>query len=88
MAKSIHARDHHFGWDNTFPPKVVVQPGESLLVETIDSSAGQITENSTLPDLVNLDFSRVNPVTGPILVEGAQPGDAVEVTFLEFHGKG
>lgn len=88
MVKSIHARDHHFGWDNTFSPKVRIEPGESLLIETIDSSAGQITSTSKLDDLINLDFGRVNPVTGPIYVEGAQPGDALEITFQEFHGKG
>ena len=88
MHKNIHAVDHHFGWDNSFSPKVVLQPGQSLLVETIDSSAGQITSTSTLSDLINLDFAKVNPVTGPILVEGAQPGDAIEVTFLEFVSKG
>ena len=88
MTKSIHARDHHFGWDNTFSPKVRITPGETLLIETIDASAAQITADSQLKDLINLDFSRVNPVTGPIFVEGAQPGDAVEVTFLEFHGQG
>ncbi len=88
MAKNIHATQHHFGWDNSFSPKVSVQSGETLLVETIDSSAGQITSSSTLPDLINLDFSKVNPVTGPIMVEGAEPGDAVEITFLEFHTKG
>lgn len=88
MYKNIHAVDHHFGWDNSFSPKVVLQPGQSLLVETIDSSAGQITSTSTLSDLINLDFSKVNPVTGPIFVEGAQPGDAIEVTLLEFASKG
>ena len=56
MAKSIHARDHHFGWDNTSPPKVTVQPGETLLVETTDSSAGQITADSTLENLINLEL--------------------------------
>jgi acetamidase/formamidase len=88
MVKNIHATDHHFGWDNSISPKVIVQPGETVLVETIDSSAGQITKTSELPDLINLDFSKVNPVTGPILVEGAEPGDAVEISFLEFHTKG
>ncbi len=72
MVRNIHATEHHFGWDNSFSPKVSVQSGETLLVETIDSSAGQITSSSTLPDLINLDFSKVNPVTGPIMVEGAE----------------
>ena len=88
MTKNIHATEHHFGWDNSIAPKMVVQPGEEVFVETLDSSAGQITKDSKLPDLINLDFGKVNPVTGPILVQGAKPGDAVQITFLEFHTKG
>ena len=88
MTKNIHATEHHFGWDNSIAPKMVVQPGEKVLVETLDSSAGQITKDSKLADLINLDFGKVNPVTGPILIEGAKAGDAVQITFLEFHTKG
>ena len=38
MTKNIHATEHHFGWDNSIAPKMVVQPGEKVLVETLDSS--------------------------------------------------
>ena len=63
-------------------------PGETILVETVDSSGGQLDAQSGLKELEALDFGKVNPVTGPILVGGAEPGDAVAVTFKAFHPSG
>ena len=81
MIKSIHAREHHFGWDNSIQPKVIVSSGTSIEIQTLDSSAMQLNINSTVADLIALDFTKVNPVTGPIFIEGAEPGDAIKVTF-------
>lgn len=67
---------------------MVVEPGSTIEIQTQDSSAGQITPTSTVADVVNLDFSKVNPVTGPIYIDGAQPGDAVRIRFDEFHCAG
>jgi len=88
MLHSIHAKDHHFGWDHTISPKMVVSPGTEIEIETLDSSAGQLNSNSTVADLVALDFEKVNPVTGPIFIEGAEPGDAIKITFQEFNSSG
>lgn len=88
MLHSIHAKDHHFGWDHTIPPKMVISSGAVIEIETLDSSAGQLKVTSTLEDLVALDFTKVNPVTGPIFIEGAEPGDAVQITFQEFNTAG
>ncbi|MDU8944189.1 acetamidase/formamidase family protein [Ovoidimarina sediminis] len=85
---TIHKHDHHLGWDNTFEPVLSVKPGDTLAVETIDASGGQLSPESGLEDLEALDFGQVNPVTGPIFVEGAEPGDAVAVTFRKFHPSG
>ncbi|MDX4993161.1 acetamidase/formamidase family protein, partial [Streptococcus suis] len=52
--------------------------------ECSDSSAGQLGENSTVEDVKTLDFGRINPVTGPVFVEGAEPGDALKVTIRRF----
>ena len=88
MIKSIHAREHHFGWDNSIQPKVIVSPGTSIEIQALDSSAMQLNINSTVVDLIALDFAKVNPVTGPIFIEGAEPGDAIKVTFEEFKPSG
>ena len=80
--------DHHFGWDNSIKPVLSVVPGQSIEIDTIDSSGGQLGASSTLVDLSNLSFDKVNPVTGPIFIEGAEAGDAVEITFLDFKPSG
>lgn len=85
---TIHARRHHFGWDNALEPVLRATPGETVEIETIDSSGGQLSAASGINDLKALDFARVNPVTGPIYVEGARPGDAIAVTFLNFEPSG
>ena len=86
---TIHgSRHHHFGWDNAIAPALTVAPGETVAFETVDSSGGQITPASTADDVARLDFAKVNPVAGPVYVDGAEPGDALKVTLLSFTPSG
>jgi len=85
---TIHKHNHHFGWDNSIDPILSVAPGQTVEIETIDSSGGQLNASSTVEDLGTLSFDKINPVTGPIFVEGAEPGDTVAVTFLDFKPSG
>jgi acetamidase/formamidase len=85
---TIHDHSCHLGWNNSNAPVVHVKPGETIEFHTQDASGGQLTAKSTLADLVKLDFSKVNPVTGPVHIDGAQPGDAIKVTLLEFGASG
>ena len=80
--------DHHFGWDNSNSPALTVALGETVSFETVDSSGAQLTPDSTVADVAALDFAKVNPVTGPVYVEGAAPGDALKVTVHEFAPSG
>jgi len=86
--KTIHHHHHHFGWDNSLEPALTVEPGAELELRTIDSSGDQLNERSTAADVGVLDFERVNPVTGPIYVAGAVPGDAVEIEIVDFDESG
>ncbi len=81
-AHTIHA--NHFGWDNGLTPVARIAPGDSLEFEVADSSGGQLGPASTLQDVARLDFARINPVSGPIFIDGAQPGDVLKVTLLSF----
>jgi acetamidase/formamidase len=85
---TIHQHHHHFGWDNRFEPVAEVAPGTVVSFETTDASGGQLNQASTTQDVVTLDFTKVNPVTGPIRVLGAEPGDALAVRILEFKPSG
>ncbi|MEC5322678.1 acetamidase/formamidase family protein [Aurantimonas sp. A3-2-R12] len=85
---TIHARQHHFGWDNSFEPVARVAPGSTIEFECLDSSAGQLTPDSTVEDVRTLDFGKINPVNGPVFVEGAEPGDALKITIDTFKPSG
>lgn len=87
-AHTIHGRHHHFGWDRSIPPATTVAPGTTLEFECLDASGGQLSPASTVADVARLDFGKVNPVTGPVFIDGAQPGDALKVTVEEFRPSG
>ena len=84
----IERKHHHFGWDNSREPVLAVQPGDTIEFETIDASGGQLSPSSTAADVGRLDFAKVNPATGPVFVEGAEPGDALVVEILEMKPTG
>ena len=74
----------HLAWDRSIEPVVTVASGSIVEIDALDASGGQITAASTVTDLANLDFCRVDQVNGPIGVEGAEPGDSLEIELLEF----
>ena len=73
----------HTAWDNALPPIADIAPGTELTVETAESSGGQLGRGSGAADVGALDFGRVNPVTGPVRVGGAGPGDALVIDVLD-----
>lgn len=87
MQYTIHAITHN-KWDNSLLPVLTVSDGDIITVENKEASDGQVTPNSTASDLLKLEFNRIHPLTGPIEVKGAEPGDAIEIEFLDFKHKG
>ena len=81
---TIHSSKHNFGWNRDFPPALTASPGSTIHFECIDSSGGQINSGSVVQNVIDLDFAKVNPVTGPVYIEGAEPGDALKITIREF----
>jgi len=85
---TIHRQHHHFGWDNSNPPVLTIAPGQTVAFDTVDASGGQLGPDSTVADVGTLDFGKVNPVTGPVFIDGAEPGDALKVTIDSFRPSG
>jgi acetamidase/formamidase len=85
---TIHKDHGHYGWNNALPPHITVAPGASVEFEVRDASAGQLTPESDVSAVPKIDLRYVNPVTGPIAVDGAVPGDALKVTVLGFKPSG
>ena len=81
---SIHsAGATSFVWDNSLAPVVEIEPGAVVEIEVADASGGQLNSSSVPADVASLDFERVNPVTGPVFVKGARPGDVLSVEILD-----
>lgn len=73
----------HNRWHPDIPPVITVRPGELVTLETRDALDGEISESTTLEDFSKFDWFRVHPLTGPVYIEGAQPGDLLEVEIVE-----
>ena len=62
-------------------PRLRIAPGETVLVEAEDAFSGQIRTNTDRRDKTKKPYG--NPQTGPIWIEGAEPGDALAVKIEE-----
>jgi acetamidase/formamidase len=80
----IGREQFHLQWDRSVPPVLTVPSGAEIGIDALDASCGQITAASTAADIATLDFSRVDQVCGPVFVEGAKPGDTLQVELLDF----
>ncbi|MEE8524797.1 MAG: acetamidase/formamidase family protein, partial [Thermoanaerobaculia bacterium] len=73
----------HSRFSRTIAPVLTVPSGSVVEVTTEEASDGQLVADSTAADVATLDFDRIHPLTGPIAVEGAEPGDVLAVTLHE-----
>ena len=72
----------HNRWHPDIPPAVEAEPGEEVVMQTRNAFDGGITPNSKPADLLNVNLNLVHPLTGPVYVKGAEPGDLLEVNIL------
>lgn len=85
---TLHGHHRHHAWDRAVPPALEVDPGAVVAFEVADASGGQFSPTSTAADIAALSFDRINPVTGPVFVRGARPGDVLEVEIVDFRPSG
>ncbi|SEH17523.1 Acetamidase/formamidase [Natronorubrum sediminis] len=80
----------HSNWNNDLEPVATVEPGDVVRFECRDATNGQLGPGSTAADIATLNVEPIHPLTGPIAIEGARPGDVLEVELLELehHGWG
>ncbi|ELY46342.1 acetamidase/formamidase family protein [Natronorubrum sulfidifaciens] len=78
----------HSVWDNGLEPVCTVEPGDVVRFECRDATNGQLGPDATVADLATLDIDPVHPLTGPIAIEGAQPGDLLRIELLEIDHEG
>lgn len=73
----------HNRWHPDLPMVAMVKPGADFIVECYDWTGGQINNNDSADDVRDVDLSKVHYLSGPIGVEGAEPGDLLVVDILD-----
>jgi acetamidase/formamidase len=76
-------------WDNSIPPRLTVAPGDSVEMEMADASGFQVRPDWTAREFgEQFDSTKVHSLTGPIAIEGAEPGDQLAVHIESFAHQG
>ena len=73
----------HSVWDRLLKARLHIAPGDEVQIECVDASGGQVAPGTTLAEYLRIDRTRIHALTGPIWVEGAEPGDVLEVKILQ-----
>lgn len=70
-----------FAMDKDNQPAAYCKSGETLIFQTLDCFSNSL--KSTEDTISHVDMDQVNPATGPVYVEGAQPGDTLRITIRQ-----
>lgn len=76
---SLSREQTHNKFSKSIPPVIKVPPGAIVEVETEEATDGQLTQNASSADVSSVQFDPIHPLTGPVYVEGAEPGDVLAV---------
>ncbi len=77
----LSSEQTHNKFSRNIPPVLRVPSGAVVQVETKEATDGQLSINSKSEDVPNVKFDPIHPLTGPVYVEGAEPGDILSVTL-------
>ena len=78
---TLTADQVHSKFSRNIEPVLTVPSGSIIEAFTQEATAGQITPESDVSALATLSFDPIHPLTGPVYVEGAEPGDVLAVTI-------
>jgi len=84
-SKRLREEPHkgHNRWHPDIAPVIEVAPGEEVTLETRDAVDLQIGPRTTVKDLEKMERTVAHPLTGPVYVKGAKPGDLLEIEYLD-----
>ncbi len=77
-----------YDFNKAHAPVKKVKVGDTIEISTYDCFENQIQSEDT--EITGIDWNRVNPATGPIYIEGVEPGDVLKVKIekLEIGDRG
>ena len=82
-------KTHHLGhdeihqeWNNALPPRLEIDAGDTVVFETRDAANRFYSKSSTHDDVLRRGPFRGHPLTGPVKIRDARPGDTLVVLSL------
>lgn len=86
----LAAAPTHSVWDRSLDARLRVASGDRVHVCCVDASGAQVHPAMSTEDYLKIDRTRIHALTGPIWMEGAEPGDVLQIDVLEtrHHGWG
>jgi acetamidase/formamidase len=88
MEHTLGAEPTHSRWSRALAPRLAIKSGDTVHVECQDSSGAQVRPGSTVADYLTIDRGKIHALTGPIEIEGAEPGDVLQIDVLKVEHKG
>jgi len=79
---ALNANPTHSVWDRSLPPRLRIEAGDEVDFECIDSSGSQVHPGMNAAEFLHIDRTRIHALTGPVWVEGAEPGDVLQIDVL------
>jgi acetamidase/formamidase len=85
---ALNATPTHSRWNANLQPRLIIDSGDTVEFECQDSSGAQVYPGMTVDDFQKIDRGRIHALTGPLLIDGAEPGDVLQIDVLEVQHKG
>lgn len=78
----LSANPTHSLWDRSLKPRLHIAPEDQVQIECVDASGAQVAPGMTIEEYLQIDRTRIHALTGPIWIDGAEPGDVLQVDVL------
>src|ERR1700719_771836 len=84
----LTAEPTHSRWNRALEPRLTISSGDTVHMSCVDATGGQITPSASVEDFLAIDRGRIHALTGPIFIDGAEPGDVLEIQVLQVAHRG
>jgi acetamidase/formamidase len=78
----LSAEPTHSVWDRSLAPRLRLEPSDEVQIQCTDASGGQVKPGMTAAEYLQIDRTKIHALTGPIWIEGAEPGDVLQVDVM------
>jgi acetamidase/formamidase len=80
---SLSAEPTHSRWNADLAPRLTIESGDTVYFECQDASGAQVHPLMTVGEFQGIDRGKIHALTGPVAIDGAEPGDVLQIDVLE-----